>query len=794
MNTIRICFAFTALLLFTTGAAAQSITPQQKAEVLRQLEGMSQSDIEDRISALGMSREEAEKRARENGIDLQTYLRSASAQTGGELPLLISGPSDTAVVSVSASAEKRRTVPTSRGLTYFGYDVFSATPAAFEPTASGPVDPEYIIGPEDVLRVSIWGQVEQQNELTVDKEGRIFIPSAGPVVVSGQTIDEINRTLTKQLSRSIQGLSSTPRSVWLDVTLAKVRPKRVFIMGEVTNPGGYTVNSYSTIFSSLFAVGGPTVNGSLREVRLIRDNKVVAKVDLYLYLTGAEKNTDVRVQNNDIIFVPTRKSTVYIRGDIRRPGVYELLPGEQLKKLTEYAGGYTPSSYLERVQVERIVPFKERVKNDLERRYIDINYRDILSKNRDYALSDGDMVSFYSVQDEVRNYVTVSGAVFKQGTYQYLPGMKVRDAVMLADSLRPESYDIRGEIVRFLEDNRTKTMLSFDVKAMMAGDPKHNIVLKPKDEVIIHSVDVSRLGPQFVEIFGKVKRPGRYVLTREMSLVDLLMLAGGFTEDASRLNAEIARLDDKVRNDTLITISMASIPDLADTLTITAYAYFEEYRAKDFVLKHRDQVFIRQNPAFITQQLVTINGEVGYPGIYSLISHTDYLSGLIERAGGLSSAGYLRGGKLTRKNNRVNVDFVDVMANPRTGEDIILHEGDLIEIPKRPNAVSVSGEINNPGLLGYIRGDGLWDYIDRAGGLTDSADYVILFHPNGNAEKFRTGIFGGNTEVYDGSSIVITKVPAPRSDERQLDIGNLIRDLFAIAASALTILVLSRQL
>ncbi|KAB2919310.1 MAG: hypothetical protein F9K22_15280, partial [Bacteroidetes bacterium] len=342
--------------------------------------------------------------------------------------------------------------------------------------------------------------------------------------------------------------SSSPKTVWLDVTLAKVRPKRVFIMGEVTNPGGYTVNSYSTIFSSLFAVGGPTVNGSLRDVRLIRDNKVVAKVDLYLYFTGAEKNTDVRVQNNDIIFVPTRKSTVYIRGDIRRPGVYELLPGEQLKKLTEYAGGYTPSSYLERVQVERIVPFKERVKNDLERRYIDINYRDILSKNRDYALSDGDMVSFYSVQDEVRNYVTVSGAVYKQGTYQFQPGMKVRDAVLLADSLRPESYDVRGEVVRFLEDNRTKTMLSFDVQAMMAGDPMHNIVLKPKDEVIIHSIDVSRLGPQFVEIFGKVKQPGRYVLTREMSLVDLLMLAGGFTEDASRLNAEIARLDDKVRN------------------------------------------------------------------------------------------------------------------------------------------------------------------------------------------------------------------------------------------------------
>jgi polysaccharide export outer membrane protein len=266
--TFILCLGLAAVPGFVNG---QQLSSGQVQEAKSRLGTMSPEEIDQKIKSLGMTREEAEKRAAENGIDLQSYLQGGSSSgpgSGGSQPSLMqSGPSagGTSEAAVNAPRASQQDFPTSRGLSHFGYNVFSSTPASFEPSAVGPIDPEYTIGPEDVLRVSVWGQVEQQNELVVDKEGRIFIPSAGPIVVSGLTVDEVSKTLTKQLSRSIQGLISTPKTVWLDVTLAKVRPKRIFIMGEVNNPGGYTVSSYSTVFNSLFAVGGPTVNGSLRE-------------------------------------------------------------------------------------------------------------------------------------------------------------------------------------------------------------------------------------------------------------------------------------------------------------------------------------------------------------------------------------------------------------------------------------------------------------------------------------------------------------------------------------------------
>ncbi|MEW5797659.1 MAG: SLBB domain-containing protein [Bacteroidota bacterium] len=788
--------------LSTANLSAQQLTSEQKAEAQRQLQMMSPEEIDLKIKQLGMTREEAEKRAKENGIDLQSFLKNST--TAGAAPqtqiIIESGPQGTSSSLDQLSSQEilpsilKKPVKTERGLHYFGYDVFLTTPAAFEPSAAGPVDPGYIIGPEDVLRVSVWGQVEQQNELSVDKEGRIFIPTAGPVVVSGMTVDEVQKKLVKQLSRSFQGLTASPPTVWLDVTLARIRPKRVFIMGEVENPGGYTVNSYATIFTSLFAVGGPTVNGSLREVRLIRDNKIVTKIDLYAYLTGSEKNNDVRVQNNDIIFVPVRKNSIFIRGEVRKPGIYELLPGENLKKLIDYAGGNLPTSYLERVQVERIIPLKERVKNELERRYIDINYREIVAKNSDYTLADGDMVTFFSVLDEVKNYVSISGSVYKPGTYQLTHGMRLLDLIEQADSLRPETYLFRGELTRTLDDDKTKITIPFDLQSVVDKKSDENIELKRKDQVTVHNIGIAQLLDQFVEIRGSVKNPGKYALTKNMTLIDLLMLAGGYTENASILQAEIARIDKMKKSDTLVTILFSHLPDLSDTVAISSFLYFEQARNNDLKLRHRDQIFVRSDPNFRPQQLVSIDGEVNYPGEYALITHNEYLSELIRRSGGITSAAYLRGGRLTRNGERVNIDFQHVIDAPKTTEDIILHAGDVISIPKKPNAVRMVGQVFNPGLLGFVEGESIWDYIERAGGLTDSADHVILLHPNGNAEKFSTGLFRGSTEVYDGSTIVATKIPVPPPEKEGETVGQIIRDLFAITASALTIMVLARQL
>jgi protein involved in polysaccharide export with SLBB domain len=886
-------------------ARSQQLSSGQVSEAKNRLSTMSPQEIDQKIKSMGMTREEAEKRAKENGIDLATYLGGSKGKTETDqspaVPaksLIESGPNENKAPdnqTPPAETPKQsvsKPVQQSGGLTYFGYDIFALTPSSFEPNASGPVDADYQIGPEDILRVTIWGQVEQQNEAEVDKDGRIFIPTAGPVVVSGLTLDQANKVLTRQLSRSFQGLASNPATVWLDVTLAKIRPKRVFIMGEVGNPGGYTVNSYANVFNTLFSVGGPTVNGSLREVRLIRGNKVVAKVDLYSYLTGADKNNDVRVQSNDIVYVPVRKSAVSVKGGVRKPGIYELLPTESMQKLLEFAGGPLTTAYLERIQVERITAFKDRKKNQTDRQIIDINYRELISSNKDFKLEDGDEVTVYTISEMVKNYATISGAVFRGGSYQLQPNMRIRDLIMLADSLQPyaymqradilrtrpdksleakninlglamsgdpahnilldsldqikiySKYDVeitdgrtvsiaghvripgtfpftdsltlfdlifqagglqdslyraetfiyRGELVRLSSDNRTKITIPFDLKAIIDSIPGSNIPLKQMDQVFINSIEVGQVKNEFVEIRGNVRKPGRYPLTRNMSLTDVLMLAGGFTEEAWSLQAEISRLDRKKQDDTISYIYIAELPDLRDTASVNSFKYFQDRSGKDFLLKHRDHIFIRPDPNFQSHKIVSVEGEVRFPGDYALRTHNEYLSDVLLRAGGVTAAAYLRGGRLMRNGERVNFDFQEVMDDPRGDEDVVLHNNDQITIPKKPNSVRMEGEIFNPGILGFIDGDDLWDYIDRAGGLTDSADYVILIHPNGNAEQFGTGWFGGDAEVYDGSTVFVKKVATPTVDAKQLEIGNLIRDLFAIAASALTILVLARQL
>ncbi|MCU0454640.1 MAG: SLBB domain-containing protein, partial [Bacteroidetes bacterium] len=410
---------------------------------------MTPAQVDARIKEMGMTREQAEARAKEMGVDLGKFLRSGGltpqAVPGQGTPIPPKTPAEGAKPAVEGeaatapdgTAPKQADVALDEadeprgpgGLRYFGYDLFRRVPAAFEPSASGPVDPEYLIGAGDFLLVSIWGQVEQRNELEVDKEGRIFIPTVGPVLISGQTLDQARKTITRQMSQSFKGLVESPPTIFLDLTISRLRPKRVYIMGEVRSPGGYTVSSYANVFSSLFSIGGPTVSGSLREVRVTRNGRVVAKVDLYDYLTGADKADDIRIQTNDIIYVPVRGKTVAVRGAVGRQAVYELQANEQLRRLLEFAGGANSTAYLERVQIERIVPFKDRTRGSLERQVIDVDFRSILNDKKDVPLVDGDVVSLYSILDQSANQVTISGAVLRPGTFQWEKVRTIRDLV-----------------------------------------------------------------------------------------------------------------------------------------------------------------------------------------------------------------------------------------------------------------------------------------------------------------------------------------------------------------------------
>jgi protein involved in polysaccharide export with SLBB domain len=809
-------FVFIAILTCFGLPSVQTQTLQReqiKQEAETRLKVMTPEEIEAKIKQLGMTREQAEAKARELGIDLATYLqgtavvsppKTTSEQNENTQPAVtITVPTQTEQTTEVVPAGLPRTVKSKESLKgpgdlpYFGYDIFLTVPPAFEPAAVGPVDPEYLIGPEDVLRVTVWGQAEFQNELVVDREGKIFIPTIGQVLVSGLTLEKAYEKLKRQMSRSYSGLLAQPPTVWLDVTLARLRPKRIFIMGEVTNPGGYTVSSYATVFSSLYSVGGPTLRGSLRNIRVIRGNKTIATIDLYDYLTGADQTNDVRVQNNDIIFIPVRGKTVSITGAVRRPAIYELKENEHLQSLLTFANGLSPTAYVQRAQVERVRPFNERTGNVLEDRIvIDLNLRDMLmSPKKDFPLFDADVVRVPSILDETENYVTIQGAVWRPGRYELGKIKTIRDLITAAEGLQPKVYLGQAHLSRLNDDRITRRIIPFDLGKLMTHGEADS-VLFPRDEVTIYSIEAVEVKERFVTIRGEVKNPGRYPYKDNMTLQDLVLAAGGYTEQADTTVAEVSRiLPGGFGGDSLAMILRPKLPRsfaVSPKEGSSSQAIPESKGESHFLLQHRDEVLVPSNPHFKPQQNVVLEGELMHPGTYALKHRMERLADVIDRAGGLTSNSYLGGAEFYRGGKRLLLDFEKAYRKRDQLHNVILSSGDRIVIPPVPHTVLVQGEVNKPGLLSFIKGDRVSDYIERAGSLTDSASYALLTYPTGETRKVKFGLFRSDPEVLDGSTIVVLKEPAEPPSEK-VDIGGTIKDVFAIMSSAATLVFLIYQ-
>ncbi len=332
---------------------------------------------------------------------------------------------------------------------YFGYAIFKTTPDAFKPNATGAVDPNYVITTDDVIKVTIWGAVDLTNELKVDKTGRIYLEKTGPVAIIGLTTKQAQQKLKSLFGKHFSGLNGSQPDTWIDVSVTDMKPKRVFIMGEVNNPGGYTVSSSSTVFNSLFSVGGPTIEGSLREVKVIRNNRTVATVDLYDFLTGSSKTSDINLQNNDIIFVPPRISTIKIEGEVRKEFIFELKKGETISDLIKFAGGLKTTASTQRAVVHRVKPLLEREEGEENRIVIDIDIQqEIKNKKSTFKLHDLDVVKVFKISDEFHNFVTVNGAVLNPGRIAFSSGMTLKNAIEQSGNIIPTTFLEKAEIIR----------------------------------------------------------------------------------------------------------------------------------------------------------------------------------------------------------------------------------------------------------------------------------------------------------------------------------------------------------
>jgi len=704
----------------------------------------------------------------------------------------------------------------------FGLDLFAHPPESFVASTEIPVPPDYILGPGDHLIVNLWGHADLSYELVIDREGKVFIPKAGELVLWGLTIDQAKERITNLLSTIYSDFK-------INVILGKIRSITVYVSGEVKRPGAYTVSSLYTLFNTLYLSGGPGEKGSMRDVRLIRHGKVVKRIDLYRMLIDGE-GEDVRLESNDIIFVPVVGPLVKIDGEVTRPGIYELKGKERILDLLDIAGGVRSSSYLGNVELYRYDGNRKRI-------LITLDLSDsTLAAGNNIALRDGDEIYIRKVHRLTDNVVYLEGAVKYPGEYQYNEGMKVTDLVR-PELLLPHAYLRRAFLTRTFADN-SKKVYPLDLAAILGIVDEEtpateddftsefetsdttllvsDIELKPWDRLEIFPFD--RMRDRFsVRIDGEVRKPGQYDYAREMTLSDLVYLAGGVKRSAYLLKAEIARLDsDTTRMSDVIQVDLRK-------------ALGNPHSTYDPVLKPQDAVFIREIPNFGGHEVVWIGGEVVFPGTYVLEDENETLKHLIERAGGFTERAFLKGAifmrngvaeDLERRNvldvvaslqqfytdslgviknqlipidispskmNRIVIDLPAIMNSTEDDDDIILRDGDRIFIPRKPSGVSVIGAVASSGTIKFVEGKNAKYYIERAGGFMKSSakGEVRVIKANGRVVRRRAL----SQRIELGDVIVV-----PKKVEKDRDWLGIFQSTMSMLASALTAVYLVTKL
>ncbi len=683
----------------------------------------------------------------------------------------------------------------------FGLDVFRRATTQFNVATSGPVDPSYQIGPGDELLLILTGDVEQVHQLAVTREGYIVIPQVGQIQVANLTLGQLRSVLTERLGRVYSGVRKTNPTTHFDITVTRLRVNQVFVTGDVARPGAYAVSAIGTVLNALYQAGGPTDRGSFRQVRVMRGGQAVTTIDLYQYLLGGGAGDATPLQSGDVIFVPPRGPQVTVEGRVLRPAIYELKPDQGLRELISMAGGLQADAYTGRATIERILPPGERTVNGRDRQVIDVSLDSALrSDARPVPLASQDRVRVLAISQPLRNRVLVRGNVWQPGEIALTPGMRLSGAIAAAGGLRTDTYLDRAHILRLLPDS-TRRLIPVDLRGValpdsgsgrrfgpLAGQPARDPELQEFDELIVYSRTEFRPSRQ-ISVFGSVQHPGIFTFRDSMTLRDAVIMAGGLRDEAYLVQAEVSRVPQVPGGDTLA--QLIQVP-LDSTYVIDATSYLRRapgVHGSDVVLEPFDNVFIRRLPSFTLPRNVIVSGEVRFPGRYTITRTDERITDLLQRAGGLTDAGYLRGAQFFRAENRagrVGIDFERIQREPAFRDNLILLAGDSIYVPQYQPVVAVEGAVNSPVGVAFVPGRTTDFYVDRAGGFARRADksrtYVV--QQNGTVER-------RGARVDPGARVVVPEKPA---DELHTNWPQILSTTGTLLASLLSILVLSKQL
>jgi protein involved in polysaccharide export with SLBB domain len=630
------------------------------------------------------------------------------------------------------------------GFSIFGLDFFRRSTTLFNPNMAGPVDANYRVGPGDELVLVLTGDVEASYQLQVTRQGFIVVPQVGQIAVNGMTLGQLTDVLYDRLGRVYSGVTrGAGATTQFSITPAKLRSNMVFVVGDVMAPGAYQVSASGTLLSALYAAGGPTDNGSLRDLQVRRGGKLVSRMDFYDYLVNGDASHDVRLENGDIVFVPVHLARARIVGEVVRPATYEIKPTETLADALRFAGGFKATASRQRVQVERIVPpsqrapGRDRVTTDI------VSDAFLTGTGPAVPVEPGDVIRVFPVATRVRNRVAVRGNVNMPGTIGLTPGMTVSGALKLAGGIKPDTY--LGEVlITRLNPDSTRQQLRAQLRDS-TGAVVNDFPLQEDDNLTVYSVTEFR-PVRYVAINGAVRKSGQYAYHEGMTVRDLVLQAGGLEQSALLNEARIARLPESRTG--AQTAREFSIP--LDSSYLFERGANGQYAGPpglpapagptpDVQLKPYDNVLVLRQPGWELQRTVMVSGEVRFPGRYTLLNKNEHISDILKRAGGLTPEGYANGVTFYRRSSaigRIGIELPDVLKDPGNRDNLLLVDGDSLYIPRFNAVVRVQGAVNSPVAVTYQPGKDLNYYIRAAGGATRKADVgrAYVTQPNGKVD------------------------------------------------------------
>ncbi len=674
----------------------------------------------------------------------------------------------------------------------WGQDLFrNGSVDLFDKVTNAKVNDNYIIGEGDQLTVSIWGYAYYNSNFTVNDEGYITTIEVGRIYVKGLTYSAARQLLRQRFAAAFDLVNSK-----FDVALTYSKTIKVNIVGEVVNPGSYNISSLNTAFNALVAAGGVTDIGSVRNIQVKRNGKVIKTLDVYQFLMNPGSTDDTYLESNDYIIVNGIGRVVDVGGEINRPMKYELVKGENLNELITYAGGLKSTAYKRNVTIFRY--------KDNENVVLDFNLDSLERERVNFGLLDGDKITFARIPEVVENIVTIQGSCRFPGNYQLTEGMRIYDLIQKAKGLNYDAYTDRAYLIR-KNEKLNDVYVPFDLSEVLENpNSPFNFELTKFDIIDIFSKQEFR-ETFTVSIQGSVKAPGSFPYYEQMTLKDLLYYAGGLRVEAANSRIEIARIVNfnEASSDNEPTRVVIQSVTISKTLEL-------DDAANTFQLQPYDQVFVRNTPEFEYQKNVTILGEVKFPGTYTLTSRTETLADLIERAGGLSQWAYAEGATMNRTDVTSTLVFLHkALENPESKYNYVLREGDVITVPKQGDLVALKGEIRYPFIgdpgtvvVPFEKGRSARHYIRKYGknfGEEAKRSETYIVEPNGYVRRTHNFLF---LHFYPrvkvkGCQVVVPEKPvekeepdAPTAPSEPFDWNTFMSTLSAGILSFATIYVL----